>query len=110
MRLREKATRRPRVSGPRSTLNRPLARSVACAGGITVSRQRKFARRAGSVAGRDLRKARSPARGGIGRRILMRLSTRAGYGDRVAGSHPAPLPQRGTGLARSGTGPSPSPP
>jgi hypothetical protein len=31
----------------------------------------------------------------IGRRILMRLAMRAGYGDRVAGSHPAPLPQRG---------------
>jgi hypothetical protein len=31
----------------------------------------------------------------VGRRILMRLAMRAGYGDRVAGSHPAPLPQRG---------------
>ena len=37
----------------------------------------------------------------------MRFSMRAGYGDRVAGSHPAPLPQRGAGLARSGTGPFP---
>jgi hypothetical protein len=37
----------------------------------------------------------------------MRFSLRAGYGDGVAGSHPAPLPQRGTGLARSGTGPFP---
>jgi hypothetical protein len=44
----------------------------------------------------------------VGRRILMRFSMRARYGDRVVGSHPAPLPQRGTGLARSGTGPFPS--
>ena len=50
--------------GPRGSLNRPLARSVGCAGGVTVSCRRKTARRAGYVAGWDLRKSRSPAWGG----------------------------------------------
>jgi hypothetical protein len=106
--LRKKGAHGKKQRGELSTRTAPRTAAATKLRGIIVSSRMKIAPAQRPMSQDDTGGQGPLQRVAVGRRILMRLALRAGYGDRVAGSHPAPLPQRGAGLARSGTGPSPS--